>query len=157
MSAAASAKDHATPRVVVGVDGSPQSYAALRWAVEHAHRIAGRVHAVAVCSPPASASGSLAGAIMTTYATLGDDAARAEAQQRLDTALLQVPDEAVELVDHIVVGGDAATALLDAARNAELLVLGNPARGALAAVVLGSTALRCVHHADCPIVLVPAA
>jgi predicted dienelactone hydrolase len=37
-----------------------------------------------------------------------------------------------------------------------LLVVGNTGRGALAGAVTGSVALRCAHHARCPIVLVPA-
>ncbi|MQA15745.1 MAG: hypothetical protein GEV09_16780 [Pseudonocardiaceae bacterium] len=51
--------------------------------------------------------------------------------------------------------GDAATVLLEAAHDPELLVVGNGGRGALAGAVAGSVALRCVHHARCPVVLVP--
>jgi nucleotide-binding universal stress UspA family protein len=54
-----------------------------------------------------------------------------------------------------VVRGDVETVLLDAAHNAELLVVGNTRRGALASAITGSLAQQCVHHARCPVVLVP--
>jgi nucleotide-binding universal stress UspA family protein len=52
--------------------------------------------------------------------------------------------------------GDAADALLEAARGADLLVLGNHRRGTLTGALVGSVAQYCVQHAACPLVLVPA-
>ena len=49
----AGAHERLTPRVVMEVDGSPKSQAALCWAVGHDHRVKSRVHAVTVCSAPA--------------------------------------------------------------------------------------------------------
>jgi len=51
--------------------------------------------------------------------------------------------------------GDPCEVLCEHARSARLVVLGNPQQSALAAALTGSTALRCLHHAECPIVLVP--
>jgi nucleotide-binding universal stress UspA family protein len=158
MTTAGTGTHHRAAKVVVGVDGSATSQAALRWALEQAHRLGARVQAVTVWSPPAAAGGSVACAIMASEAAVDDDACWAEARHRLDTALSEIPaidEQAAGLIDPVVVFGEAAAALLDAAQDAQLLVVGNPGRGALAAAVVGSVALQCIQHARCPIVLVP--
>jgi len=53
-----------------------------------------------------------------------------------------------------VVQGNAAGVLLDAASEADLLVLGNRGYGGFTEAVLGSVSQHCVHHADCPVVIV---
>ncbi|GAA4617725.1 hypothetical protein GCM10023108_35780 [Saccharopolyspora hordei] len=60
------------------------------------------------------------------------------------------PEVHVELVD-----GDAAEVLADRSADAALLVLGDRGSGRVADAVLGSTALRCIHRARCPVVVVP--
>jgi nucleotide-binding universal stress UspA family protein len=51
--------------------------------------------------------------------------------------------------------GDPAEVLVEHARHAEMLVLGNHGRGALAGALVGSVAQRCAQRAPCPLVLVP--
>jgi nucleotide-binding universal stress UspA family protein len=147
---------HRAAAVVVGVDDSPQAQAALAWAAKHAQRSDARVLAVAAWSPPVQVvPGPGPGAAALVTSALTDEQMQAQAHRRLSSALTDLPTGAAQLVDRSVVRGDAATALLDAAHDAELLVLGNAGRGALASAVVGSVAARCVHHAGCPIVLVP--
>jgi nucleotide-binding universal stress UspA family protein len=67
-----------------------------------------------------------------------------------------LPADARQVVDRQVRRGDAATELLTAARDADLLVLGNHGRGGIVGALVGSVAQRCAHHAGCPLVLVPA-
>ena len=73
----------------------------------------------------------------------------------LHLVLAVLPDGAEQILDREVVRGDSTTVLLDAARNNELLVVGNTRRGALTSAITGSLAQECVHHARCLVVLVP--
>ncbi len=152
-----------TGQVVVGVAATPESRAALRWAVGHAGRIGARVRAVAVWDVAVAVApdvGGLGGAVgagvpAAARAELAEDALVPAARQLLAEAIGALPDEAQRLVDGSVVGGDPATALLAAADGAVLLVLGNALRGALAGAVTRSVASSVLHHACCPVVLVP--
>ena len=58
-------------------------------------------------------------------------------------------------LEEIVVPGDAASALIDQANGAELLVVGSRGRGRFAGALLGSVSRRCTEHAPCPVVVVP--
>ena len=144
-----------TARLVVGIDGSSRSLRALHWAVAYAEHTAGHVHAVMVYSPPAVVGTSATGAITASEALVEDETLRDAAQRRLDAAIAELPEGAARIIEPSVVYGEAAAALLKLAEDAQLLVLGNPSRGAFTAAVVGSIALRCVHHAHCPVVLVP--
>jgi nucleotide-binding universal stress UspA family protein len=55
-----------------------------------------------------------------------------------------------------VVQGHPAQVLLDAARGADLLVVGSRGHGTLAGMLLGSVSQHCVQHSPCPVVVVPA-
>ena len=59
-------------------------------------------------------------------------------------------------VDVSLVQGDASDALLETAKGADLLVVGNRGRGALKEMLLGSTSGRVADHAPCPVVVVRA-
>lgn len=50
--------------------------------------------------------------------------------------------------------GDAAQVLVDASRDADMLVVGNRGHGRFASAFLGSVSNRCAHHAKCPVVVV---
>ena len=157
------------PEIVVGVDGSVESRAALHWAVVHARRTGGRVTAVAVSellpmlAPGAGFAGGWAGAGMVVgtvpgaaYGAVDDENVTAEAKLWLSDAVGALPTEAAEVIQARVERGDAAETLLEAARGADLLVLGNHGRGALSGTLVASVAQHCVRHAATPLVLVPA-
>jgi nucleotide-binding universal stress UspA family protein len=153
--------DVTTGHVVVGVDGSAASLAALRWAAAATAPTGAPVRAVTVWAPaPAIAAGPTVGgaAAMTTGALVPGwpdaEMQRTDAEQRLREAVADLPGG--PQVQLRVVPGDAADVLLEESRGASLLVLGNGRRGALAGALAGSVALRCAHHAECPVVLVPA-
>lgn len=139
-------------QLVVGIDGSESSRAALRWAVRHAELVGGRVGAVAVWRQPSvvAAPDGIAAPPVISDADL-----EAQATHWVEEARAELPASAEDLVVPRVEEGDPASVLLELGSEADLLILGNKARGAIAGAIAGSVALHCVHHARRPIVLVP--
>jgi nucleotide-binding universal stress UspA family protein len=144
-------------QLVVGVDGTAAGVAALRWAVDQARGTGAQVLAIAVCEPlrPVVAGPEIGGAYVPRP-VLDDAQLTTAAEAWLTDAITALPGDAAQVVDRQTRHGDAATVLLEAARDADLLVVGNHGRGALAGALARSVALRCAHHARCPLVLVPA-
>ena len=144
------------PVLVVGVDGSAAGVAALQWALGQARHTDARVVAIAASEPPpVMTGGPEVGAGVIASEGVNDEEMAAAAEQWLTEAITRSPADSGNVVERRVVHGDAATVLVEAAAEAELLVLGNHGRGALAGAIAGSVALRCAHHARCPLVLVP--
>jgi nucleotide-binding universal stress UspA family protein len=144
-------------QLVVGVDGTAAGVAALRWAVDQARETGAQVLAIAVCEPsqPVVVGPEIGGAYVAQPA-LADEQLTAAAEAWLTEAITALPGDGAQAVDRLTRHGDPATVLLEAARDADLLVVGNHGRGALAGALAGSVAQRCAHHATCPLVLVPA-
>jgi nucleotide-binding universal stress UspA family protein len=139
-------QDH---RIVAGVDGSPSSLQALRWAIRQAELTGSSVDAVIAWQPPA-ASGIGWGAAMvgqTDYVEL--------AEKTLADAISQAADPASRVEVRPMVGeGNAARVLLDASADADLLVVGSRGHGGFAGALLGSVSRHCTHHAHCPVVII---
>ncbi|GAA4835565.1 universal stress protein [Saccharopolyspora rosea] len=137
----------AKPRIVVGVDGSPGSRAALRWALRYAELSDGDVTALIASGPPVF--------IDLAVPMPGDDAA-----DRADRELHEAVEETTALlgsdvhVNRVVVQDHPARALVDEARGADLLVVGHRGRGGFVGAVLGSVSRHCVNHASCSVVVV---
>jgi len=144
--------------VVVGVNSSPYARAALAWAAVYARRAGSRVLAVSAWQPqtPMVDGMGMGVAVAVESELLIEKQLQAEADRTVKAAVAELASGAEELVEVRVARGDPATVLCAAAEGAELLVLGNHGRSALVAAVVGSVATRCVHHAHCPVVLVPA-
>lgn len=137
------------PRIVAGVDGSPSSLAALRWAVSQAQRTGGTVDAVIAWQFPATGSFGWA-----PVSAIDDLDFESVAKHTLEEAIGSLGDEAAGvMVRPVVVQGLAAQVLLDAAAGADLLVVGSRGRGGFADALLGSVSQHCVHHASCPVVV----
>ncbi|MGW6709550.1 universal stress protein [Streptomyces sp. NPDC054956] len=135
------------PRVVVGVDGSPASYEALRWAVRHGRLIGATVEAVAAYDVP----GADAWSAPAVDAEFDEEQARQDLTEEIGTVLPQVGE--VPLVQHVV-RGNAADVLTKASVGAELLVVGSRGRGGFASLLLGSVSQQCALYAACPVVIV---
>ena len=134
-------------RIVVGVDGSPSSAHALRWAVRHARATGGEVHAVMAWMPPS---------VYAWGPGLPDDINWSE---DCFTALEQMIKEALEgpdadQVQRHVVRGHPAQALIDQAVGADLLVVGCRGHGGFTGMLLGSVSQHVVAHAPCPVLVV---
>ena len=133
-------------RIVVGVDKSDSARAALAWAVRQAGLTGAEVDAVAAWLPPLQFGWA------PPYEGPGPREAAAAA---LDEAIDDVRQEALGVVIRpVVVRDNAARALLDAAKDADLLVVGSRGHSGFTEALLGSVGQHCVHHARCPVVVV---
>ncbi|HYK32024.1 MAG TPA: universal stress protein [Streptosporangiaceae bacterium] len=133
-----------TYRIVVGIDSSPHSIAALHWALRHAERLSGEVLALFCWQMP-------------FYGVPGGFN-RDELEERAKALLRQTvavaaPDPSVPLLT-VVAEGDPTEALIEASKNANLLVVGTRGRSQFAGLMLGSVSQGCSAHAYCPVVLV---
>lgn len=128
-------------RIVVGVDGSAPSKAALTWAISEAGLVSTVVEAVI--------------AYHAFPMPVHDIDYRRLAQHVLDDAIRDVTHQGqpVEVIARVV-EGDAGAALLDAAATADLLVIGSRGRNEFTEALLGSVAQQCIHHATCPVVVI---
>lgn len=133
--------------IVVGVDGSPSSAAALRWAGKQARLMGATLHVVMAWQPvdpdvwPVAAVPS------------GDPALESRLALRRVVAQAFGDPPPPELVTESI-RGPAAPVLLEVAQEATLLVLGDRGRGGFAGLRLGSVGHHCVTYAPCPVVIV---
>jgi nucleotide-binding universal stress UspA family protein len=138
-------------RIVVGVDGSAGSAVAFEWALRQAELTHADLTAVLAYSYELWwIDGG------TDYEPQQIERKAVEARRRLDDMLAELIPEGTSVTVHpIVVEGHVPTALLEIAREADLLVLGSRGRGELAGLLLGSVSQRCAERASCPVVVVP--
>jgi nucleotide-binding universal stress UspA family protein len=137
-------------KILVGIDGSDASKAALRWAVEDARARGAEVvalHAYEVAVPAADA---------VPVAPVDLPALIAETHEGALRFVTEIVDEVVGNavtvnVAPIAVEDEPVRALLDAARDADLLVVGH--RGHRLSGLLGSVSLECAQHAACPVLI----
>jgi nucleotide-binding universal stress UspA family protein len=145
------AKTEKAPRIVVGVDGSASSMAALRWAVHQAELTGGTVDAVVAWKMPATMTGF---GFAPVAVADGSDMEQT-AQRVLDHAVSKVVGpEGGPAVRRLAVQGFPAPVLLDASAGADLLVLGSRGHGGFSGALLGSVGQHCVRHAHCPVVII---
>jgi nucleotide-binding universal stress UspA family protein len=137
--------------IVVGVDGSDNSVRALRWAAEQAQLTHADLHAVYVWEFPYMeiVPPSPLGATLPPYADM-EEAAKARLEDTLARA--QLPRDV--RVERIVLDGSPARALLDAAKGADLLVVGARGHGGFIGLLTGSVATQAVNHATIPVVVI---
>ena len=101
--------------ILVGVDGSPESLAAVDWAVARAERQNWRVHILCAYSLPSFTTASLDGG----YAALDDSAIRSGAQAVIDEAVERVKKSEVNVTSSLETG-DPAGVLVDLSEEATL-------------------------------------
>jgi nucleotide-binding universal stress UspA family protein len=142
------AEEKARARVVVGVDGSEAARAAVDWALEEARLREAPVDVVHAWQPP----------YMNTYPFIVDfHSAEFErnAQNLLYDTVGAIDSTGIPAVEPVLVCDSPARALLDTAKGADLLVVGCRGRGGFAGMLLGSVSQKVLHHAPCPVVVIP--
>jgi nucleotide-binding universal stress UspA family protein len=134
-------------RIVVGVDGSDSSKAALAWAVGQARLTGAVVNAVTVWDVPLT--------VRTPWPLTWKTDFKGLAKRMLADVITDVPDsDGKAEITPSVVRGDAAQILPQTAEGADLLVVGTRGHTGLVEAVLGSVGQASVHHAPCPVVIV---
>lgn len=146
--------------ILCGIDDSPGARAALEEALRMAARRGARLRVLAVYEPP------------ETWGAWGFGPAAEIPQPRLDEVSEAEQRAATDVVNATVdrlrdelpvapayevsaVPGRPVDVLVEAARDADALVLGHRGLGAVGSIVMGSTSLGCVLHATCPVTVVP--
>ena len=134
-------QEHGTgPRIVAGVDGSPSSVSALRWAIRQAGLTGATVDAMIAWRYPVSAGGY--GWAPTGMGTAFDF--KEDAEKILTDAIGAACDPGSGVpVRPRVVEGNAAQVLLEASDGANLLVVGSRRHGGFAEALLGSVSTAC--------------
>jgi nucleotide-binding universal stress UspA family protein len=145
-------------RVLVGIDGSEGSRLALAWAIAEAARRRSTVDVLHVWHAPL---------VVSPVGVPGKPWDLTEYHARAKRLLDEQTESAVETLGEGEMRsagppitarereGAPATTLLDAAEGAELLVVGSRGMGGFAGLLLGSVSQQCLHHAPCPVAVVP--
>ena len=144
--------------VVVGVDGSEPGRAALDWALGEARLRSAKLVAVHAWAFLPVSSDPFPGVYQHVSVATEEayEALRLEAERLLEGEVSAATQahEGVEVERRSVEGRPAVT-LLEAARDADLLVLGTRGHGGFVGLLLGSVSQQCAHHTPCPLVIVP--
>jgi nucleotide-binding universal stress UspA family protein len=142
----------AAGRIVVGVDGSASSEAALNWAVDEAELRGVDVHAVMAWQNPVVYNPPNIMAVSTVAS--GEDLAAAAASE-VQRIAAQAGQNRTAKITAEAVEGHPAEALISTAHGAALLVVGSRGHGGFVGALLGSVSHHVVAHADCPVVVIP--
>lgn len=134
--------------VVVGVDDSEGARRALRCAAQVARERGWKllvVHAWHVMYPtapflvpPVDIEPAARAAAEATVAKIEEDVFGSERDIEIEERVAEAP---------------AAELLVEASKEADLLVVGSRGRGGFASLTLGSVSSACVHHAHCPVLV----
>jgi nucleotide-binding universal stress UspA family protein len=136
---------NASPRIFVGVDGSPSSIEALRWAKRIGDGIGAEITAVTTWEYPSSYG---LGAVPTDWRPDDDAAAQLAEALRLAFGSPQPAGVTSQIIE-----GHAAAVLVEISAGAEMLVVGSRGHGGFVGLLLGSVSAYCAEHASCPVVV----
>ena len=144
--AAMTTNPEADRRIVVGLDGSPSSIAALEWAASQAEATGAGLEVLMTWEWPTSYGMTIA--VPSEY-----DPTR-ESERFLGDLLEPVREMHPSVsIESKVVEGHPAPVLVEASRGADLLVVGSRGHGEFAGMLLGSVSEHCVTNAHCPVLV----
>lgn len=137
-------------RIVVGVDGTPESVAAARFGSDLARKMGFSVKLAYVV--PSLASLGPEEVMGQRIEWEQEEAERGKKMLKDTAAVLDLPEGRIE---SMILHGDAAASLSETARTSIMLVVGHRHRGALARTLLGSVADRLAQLSPVPLLVVP--
>ena len=146
------------PRVVVAVDGSAGSRAALRFALEDAARRSVPVVAVIAYRVP-DWHGEYSGLGAAEEQRMRETV-RSQCVDRVRAVVDEAAQESAEPLPDVQVHaalGSPADVLVRESHGADLLVIGSRGHGGFHNMLLGSTSIQCATHATCPVTVVHSA
>lgn len=136
-----------TRPVVVGIDGSPQSAEALRFAIDYARRVGAELQAVIAWE----------NTLGFGFVPAGAQSLEHEAETTLERTIEKVVAEETEPLPPItrrVLRGHSTPVLVEASRGARLLCVGDRGYGGFAGLLLGHCGENCARLASCSVVIV---
>jgi nucleotide-binding universal stress UspA family protein len=139
--------------IIVGIDGSAGAHRALDWAMKeaaahHAHLTVVAVHEVPVNGW--TGNPDILGADVPEL-----EKTRRAAEEAVSKAAAQLGDSRLATVTLHAANGFPAEELIKASRGADLIVVGSRGVGGFSRLMMGSVSDQVVHHAHCPVVVVP--
>jgi nucleotide-binding universal stress UspA family protein len=137
--------------VVVGVDGSAESVRALGWAARYATATGARVQAVRAWHYPDVAGQAPVGIAPDPVHRESEAQQLAMLDEAITSAYSGQPGPAAE---PRLGYGHPAQVLIEASKEADLLVVGSHGHGAFTGMLVGSVSIHCVTGAFCPVVVV---
>jgi nucleotide-binding universal stress UspA family protein len=133
-------------RIVVGIDGSEPAERALHWAVSEATLRDAPLHLVTAWMFPMALGYSFTATVPQIHDAAREACERAAEQVRQRAPQLRVSTETAQQ--------EPGPALVAAAKDAELLVVGSRGVGGFEGLVMGSVSQYCTRHAKCTVVVV---
>ena len=141
--------------IVVGVDGSEESRAALDWAVEEGRLRQAPVLAVHAWEMPMMPAPT--GLVPPSVEVVGDlTELREDAASLVETMVREIAGDAADVeIRPLTVEDKPVRALLDAAErnDAQMIVVGSRGHGGFVSLLIGSTSDQVARHATCPVVI----
>jgi nucleotide-binding universal stress UspA family protein len=134
------------PLVVAGVDGSPEAMVALEFAIEEARLRRAKLRVIYAYAVVSTLTGSTGEEL---YPQL-----EASARSVLEHVAESAPSTEGVDVSWVAEPGNPAEVLIEASKEATLLVVGSRGIGGFRGLVVGSVSTQCVHHANCPVLVV---
>jgi nucleotide-binding universal stress UspA family protein len=140
------------PGIVVGIDSSSHSITALEWAMREA---AAHHEPLTVVTVEVVVSSGWGGSQVYPADYELRDKAQKAAEEAVAAIKTKLGDAAPESVTVKAVLGQPAEQMLEAAKDADHLILGRRGTGGFSRLTLGSVSSQVAHHADCPVTIVP--
>lgn len=139
--------------IVVGFDGSKQSREALEWAIQESKYRDAELRVVTVWN---KAPMSWYPALLETAAgeIVAEDSPEQQAEALSADAAQAAAAAGVNVVKLTVRNDSAASAILEAAREADLVVVGSRGHGGFAGLHIGSASAQVASHSPCPVLVV---
>jgi nucleotide-binding universal stress UspA family protein len=140
------------PGIIVGVDGSGHSQRALEWAMKEAVI---RHAPLTVLTVHDAVAGYFVGVAVYPDDEARTEQAREAAQAETDKVLAELTGPRPESVTVTAVHGFPSEELINAGKDADMIVLGARGAGGFARLLMGSVASQVTQHAHCPVLIVP--